>query len=141
MKQRHSYCRLAVHLVFHTKYREHLIRKPSDLEFLFDAMKKKAHDLDCYIEEFGGWRDHCHLLAQLRATVRLSDLYSQLKGYSAKAWMKCFPERPYKWGDGVYAKTVDPDRCDDLRRYIRRQWSRHESGLLVPEWERELEQD
>ena len=136
MKQRHSNCRLVYHVVVHTKCREHLIASPGDVETLLTFMKSKAHDLDSYIEEGGGWREHLHLLLQSRPTVRLSDLYGQLKGYSATMWRKRYPDRPFKWGDGVFAKSVDPDNCFELREYIRNQWRRHESGLLVPEFER-----
>ena len=116
MKQRHSNCRFAYHLVMHTKYRQQLICQPGDVAALLTFMKTKAHALDSYIEEGGGWRDHLHLLLQSRPTVRLSDLYGQLKGYSATMWKRRFPHRPFVWGDGVYGKTVDPDQCDPLRQ-------------------------
>jgi REP element-mobilizing transposase RayT len=95
-------------------------------------MASKARDLDCYVEEQGGWREHVHLLVQTRTSTRLSDLYGQMKGFGATMWRRRFPGRPFKWEDGVYVKSVDPDLCDDLREYLRTQWRRHESGLIVP---------
>ncbi len=136
MKQRHSNCRLVYHLVLITKHRQRLLDDPGEVEVLLSFMKTKARELDSYIEEGGGWRDHLHLLLQSRPTVRLSDLYGQIKGYGAFMWRKRLPGRPFKWTDGVFARTVDPDDCDELRNYIQNQWQRHESGLLIPEYER-----
>jgi REP element-mobilizing transposase RayT len=136
MKQRHSNCRLVYHLVLHTKYRLPLICEPCDVEILLGFMKTKAYQLDSYIEEGGGWRDHIHLLLQSRPTISLSVVYGQLKGYSATMWRKRFPNSPFKWGDGVFAKSIDPDECQDLRAYIRYQWRHHENGLVVPGYER-----
>ncbi len=136
MKQRHSNCRLLYHLVLHTKYRQPLIDDTGDVKILLTFMKSKAHALDAYIEAGGGWRDHLHLLLQSRPTIKLSELYGQLKGYSATMWRKRLPGRPFKWGDGVFAKTVDPDKCDALRKYIKCQWRHHENGLVLLEYER-----
>jgi putative transposase len=137
MKQRHSYHRLWYHLVFHIKNREHLLESREDERFLFSLMKGKAHELDAYIEELGAWRDHVHVLLRSAPTLALSDLYRQLKGLSAAQWRKRFPERPFKWGDGAYSCTVDPENCDRLRSYIADQWRRHEERQLLPEYERE----
>jgi REP element-mobilizing transposase RayT len=135
MKQRHSFCRLAFHVVLHSKYRQPMISTPEEVEILLTFMKSKAHELDSYIEVGGGWRDHIHLLLQSRPTIRLSELYGQLKGYSTTMWRRRFLERPSKWGDGVFAKTIDPDRCDELRTYIKYQWPRQEQGLVLNELE------
>jgi putative transposase len=135
MKQRHSYHRLWYHLVFHTKNRERLLESRSDEAFLLSQMKSKAHEIDATIEEFGAWRDHVHVLLRTVPTLALSDLCRQLKGYSATQWRKAFPDRPFKWGDGAYSITVDPDHCERLREYIRDQWRRHESKNVVPEFE------
>ena len=135
MKQRHSYHRLYFHLVFSTKNREHLITTQRDGQALAGFFEVKAHELDAYVEEFGCWRDHVHLLVRIAPKVALSKVYGQLKGFASRAWNKRFPERPFGWQDGVFSITVDPDNCDDLREYIRRQWDRHESGASIGRWE------
>jgi putative transposase len=137
MRQRHSYHRLWYHLVFHTKNRERLLHGQEDVALLFGLMKRKAHDLDIYIESFGGWREHVHVLFRAGPTLPLCEIYRQLKGYSAAEWNRLDPDRPFKWGDGAYSITVDPDRCDDLRRYIHQQWYRHDDGDTVAALERE----
>ena len=137
MRQRHSYHRLWYHLVFHTKNRERLLIGQEDVRLLFEAMEKKSRDLDCYIEGFGGWKDHVHVLLRASPTLPLCEIYRQLKGYSAHEWNRLDPERPFRWGDGAYSVTVDPERCEGLRRYIREQWPRHEDGDLDPALEHE----
>jgi REP element-mobilizing transposase RayT len=139
MRQRHSYHRLFYHLVFATKRREHLIASPEDGGRLLQLFKVKAAKLDAYVEEFGCYRDHVHLLARSAPALALSDLYGQLKGFAAYALRARFPERPFGWQDGVWVATVDPDANADLRGYIRGQWRQHEDRVLVDRWEPEPE--
>ena len=136
MKQRHSFCRLACHLVCSTKNRGAFIESEEECATLLRFMAQKARELGCFVEEGGGWHEHVHLLLQFRATILLSDLYGQMKGFSATMWRRRFPDRPFKWEDGVYVKSVDPDQSDDLREYIRNQWRRHDDRLLLPHLER-----
>jgi REP element-mobilizing transposase RayT len=100
-------------------------------------MRAKAHDLDAWIEEVGGWREHVHLLLRTRPTTTLADVYGQIKGFSSWSWRKRWPERPFGWGDGVWAMTVDPMNCEGLRVYIRDQRQHHERRALIAEWEPE----
>jgi putative transposase len=135
MKQRHSYTNLLYHLVFRTKYREHFIDTPQLDDALRGFIQKKAHDLDAYVEGYGSWNDHVHLLLRTRPTTALSSVYRQLKGFSSRAWHKQFPDLPFAWADGVWAVTVTPDDCDSLRAYIRRQRDRHDAKAEVEGWE------
>lgn len=135
MKQYHSYNRLFFHLIFWTKRREGLIRTRGDESLLFDAFKKKAHDLDAYIEELGSWYDHVHMLVRCPPTLLLSKLYGQLKGFSSYRWSKEWPERPFAWGDGVYIASVDPWDNHGLRGYIRNQRRVHSLRTQFDAWE------
>jgi putative transposase len=135
MKQQHSFHRLFFHIVFSTKNREHLFGSPEDGRVMLDLFKVKAHALDAYIEEFGFWRDHVHMLVRTSPSRSLADLYGQMKGFAARAWNVRYPNRAYYWQDGVFSITVDPDRCEDLRSYIRDQWEHHELKTLVDRWE------
>jgi REP element-mobilizing transposase RayT len=119
----------------HTKGREHLIRDEADGARLAGFMIAKARELDAYLEESGCWRDHVHILLRCGTGRAISEVYGQLKGFSWAAWRKHLPERPFRWGDGVFIATVDPDRNQELREYIRGQWERHERRALVAEWE------
>lgn len=124
-------------MVFHIKNREHLIGSVADIGFLHRQIIEKAHTLDAYVEELGGWRDHIHVLIRTAPTIALSDVYRQLKGYSATQWRKAFEGRPFKWGDGAYVATVDADHCDGLREYIRGQWEKHETKMTISAFERD----
>jgi REP element-mobilizing transposase RayT len=63
-------------MVFSTKNREHLIGSPKDGQVLAKLFEVKAHDLDAYIEEFGCWRDHVHLLVRIAPKLSLAKLYA-----------------------------------------------------------------
>jgi putative transposase len=136
MKQRHSYTNLLFHIVIPTKHREHLIFEREE-RAIESFMKKKAHDLDAWLEEFGAWNDHVHVLLRMRPTVCLSDVYGQLKGFSAWSLRQRWPDRTFGWSDGVFAETVDPNNCEPLRMYIRNQRIHHEQGSTQHRWEPE----
>ncbi len=135
MKQRHSFTNLLYHLVFHTKHREHYIITEEDEALLFGLIKAKAHELDAYVLEIGGWREHLHLLIRTRPSTALSEIYRQLKGFSSHAWRKKQPSKPFAWGDGVFAVTVDPQNSENLAAYIKNQHNHHEQETLITEWE------
>jgi putative transposase len=135
MKQRHSFTDLLFHVVLGTKNREHLILSEGDENALYSDMRAKAHDLDAWIEEIGGWREHVHLLVRTRPTTPLSDVYGQIKGFSSWSWRKRWPMRPFGWSDGVWAMTVDPLNSEGLRAYILEQRRRHDQRALVADWE------
>ena len=135
MKQRRSYSRLFYHIAFSTKNREHLIADRRDGQIIFGFLKTKAHDLDAFIEEFGCWHDHIHLLVRTSPTVAPATLYGQLKGFSTRAWNKRNTERVFGWQNGVYIATVDPDHDEQLRSYIREQWKHHDQRTTLANWE------
>ena len=95
----------------------------------------KASDLDCYVEEIGTWYEHLHLLMRTGTTIALSQIYRQLKGFSARAWNLRHPDRRLYWGDGVFIITVDPNNAGPLRQYIRNQRKHHSDRDLIPGWE------
>ena len=131
MWQRHSFHRLFFHLVFTTKHREAWIATMEQGDALFNLFRVKAAQLNAYIEEFGCYRDHVHLLVRSGPTVPLCDLYGQMKGFASWAWNRQYPARQLKWQDGVWSATVDPENSEALRRYIREQWWRHESRSCI----------
>ena len=135
MKQQHSFHRLFFHIIFSTKNREQLIGSPRDGQVLEGLFKVKARDLDGYVEEFGCWRDHVHLLVRIPPKLALAKLYGQMKGFATHGWNERYPESKFGWQDGAYSITVDPDNCQDLRTYIRGQWNHHESGSVIERFE------
>jgi len=137
MRHQHSFNRLFYHLVFITKNKEPFISSEKDEQFLLSLLKKKAHDLNAYIEEFGSWYDHVHILIRTSPSIELSKIYRQLKGYSSWAWNKKFPDRFFKWADGAFAATCDPDNTYNLRLYIRGQRDHHHNEKIEQKWEPE----
>jgi putative transposase len=136
MKQRHSFSNLLFHVVMRTKHRERLIFEPEE-HALETYMKKKAHELDAWLEEFGAWHDHAHVLLRIRPSICLSDVYGQLKGFSSWSLRQKWPDKVFGWADGVYSVTVDPANCQRLRDYIRNQRTHHNEGTVEPDWEPE----
>ena len=135
IKQRHSFHRLLYHLVFTTKNGMDVIRTKQDEAELVGLFKKKADDLDAYVEEFGSWFNHVHLLVRSSPALALSNLYGRLKGFASRGWNLKHPDRMLAWSDGVFAATVDPEENEELRVYIRNQRLHHEKKTKVARWE------
>ena len=93
MNQQHSYHRLFYHLVFTVKHREPIIRTTADETEIFGYLKKKASEIDAYLEELGAWYEHVHMLLRCGTTKPLAQLYRQLKGFTSRAWNLKHPDR------------------------------------------------
>jgi REP element-mobilizing transposase RayT len=122
-------------LVFTIKDREPFIYTPSDEKEIFGYLRKKAHEIDAYIEELGSWYEHVHILLRCGTTIPLAQLYRQLKGFTSRAWNIKHPDRRLRWSDGVYIATVDPHDNQGLRTYIRDQRQNHSQRQLIGRWE------
>ena len=119
-----------------TKHRDHLIFEQEE-RALETYMKKKAHELDLWLEEFGAWYDHVHILLRINPSISLSDAYGPIKGFSSWSLGKKWPDKSFGWSDGVYAVTVDPENCQPLRHYIRNQRKHHDDNTIQQQWELE----
>ena len=75
-----------VHLIFSTKYREHLIYPPVEDE-LYAYLGGECKRLECQPIKIGGYTDHIHILCMLSKKIALMKLLEQIKSNSSK-WMK-----------------------------------------------------
>ena len=79
--------------------------------------------------------DHVHVLVRIPPKLALATLYGQMKGFATHAMRERDSGHPFRWQDGVCSVTVDPDKREELRRYIRNQWEHHETGGVIEHWE------
>ncbi len=79
----HSVSRLAVHLIFTTKYRRKLF-DGGMIEQLRKAFYSAAAKLECEIVEMDGERDHVHLLIAYPPKLAVSVMVNNLKSVSSR---------------------------------------------------------
>ena len=114
-----------VHLVFSTKYREHLIHPPHEEE-LFAYMGEICKRMECYPIKIGGFTDHVHILCMLSKKIALMKLLEEVKSHSS-SWIK--PKADYLknfyWQDGYGAFSVNPSEVNRVKAYIENQKVHH----------------
>jgi len=128
---------LHYHLVFSTKHRARIIESGwrSRLhDFLAGCLRTagaKAHSV-------GGTDDHVHILMELRATHRLSDVVRDIKRASSLWVHEEIKLRSFAWQEGYGAFAVSRDHKERLRKYIRNQESHHRARTFQEEYLRLL---
>ena len=119
-----TYLSLHYHLVFSTKGRDPVIAMAWRRQ-LHKYLAGTVGGLGARCEIVGGTADHVHLLAELRATHRLSDFMRELKRVSS-TWVHSDMAKPeFAWQEGYAAFTVSVTSVDDIRRYIENQEEHH----------------
>ena len=74
-----------MHLVFSTKYREHLIHPPEEDE-LHAYLGGICKRMECHPLKIGGYTDHVHILCMLSKKIALMKLLEEVKSHSSK-WL------------------------------------------------------
>jgi putative transposase len=123
-----------LHIVFSTKYRQHLIHKPVNEE-LYNYLGGICRDLECYPVIVGGHTDHVHILCMLSKKIALMKLLEEVKSHSSK-WMKTKSPAlsDFYWQDGYGAFSVNPYQIDVVKAYIENQEEHHQKKTFQNEY-------
>ncbi|MGW8123978.1 IS200/IS605 family transposase [Roseivirga echinicomitans] len=123
-----------IHIVFSTKYRQHLIHPPYEEE-LHQYLAGICKELDCPVLKVGGYTDHVHVLCKLSKNIALFRLVKELKMSSSK-WMKTRHETlsNFYWQNGYGAFSVKPSEVDRVITYIENQHEHHRRKSFQEEY-------
>ncbi len=123
----HVVFKLAVHVVFVTKYRRHAIT-PRVWEVLLTAFREVCTRFECDLTEAGWEYDHAHLLVAFPPKVSLSRLVQHLKGLSSRrVRVRRFPEvTSVLWGKAFWSPSYCVVSCGGaplatVRAYVQAQ--------------------
>ena len=113
------------HLVWTPKYRKWILR--GDLrDFVDQFFREVAKNHDFEIEEMEIAEDHIHIFLGFPPKYSISEVVKRLKGASARAIFKMYPEVKRElwggefWEDGYFARTVgDQMTRDVIEKYIK----------------------
>lgn len=114
-----------LHIVFSTKHRKPLIRKPFT-ESLNKYLAVVCKDKDSTSLAVGSHLDHVHILCRLSPKIALSDFMQKIKSNSSR-WMKTLDSSlaDFSWQDGYAAFSVSSGAVDSVRDYIGNQYEHH----------------
>lgn len=123
-----------VHLIWSTKYREHLIYPPAEEE-LHAYLGGICKRMECPPIKIGGYTDHVHVLCMLSKKIALMKLLEEVKSHSSK-WMKTKGEElsNFYWQDGYGAFSVNPVDIDRVIAYIANQKEHHSKITFQDEY-------
>ena len=127
-----------VHLIWSTKYREHLIYPPAEEE-LHAYLGGICKRMECPPIKIGGYTDHVHVLCMLSKKIALMKLLEEVKSHSSK-WMKTKGEElsNFYWQDGYGAFSVNPVDIDRVIAYIANQKEHHSKITFQDEYRKIL---
>lgn len=103
-----SLCKIYVHLIFSTKYRQPIIDDEIK-KSLWKYMGCICKEVGCNPVQIGGYYDHIHILCVLSKNIALVKLVEEVKKRSSK-WIKTNGIRysNFYWQDGYGVFSVNP---------------------------------
>ncbi len=124
-----------VHLVWATWDRASLII-PDMERALYRSISEIAQSLGCRVLAINGMPDHVHVLLRIPATLPVSKLVQQLKGFSSDFVNdKLQPKYKFKRMGYYGAFTVSRWDVSKIMGYINSQKEHHHADRLMPELE------
>ncbi len=111
------------HIVFSTKYREHLVSeeiRPKMQAYIIGVLSKKGS----YVHEIYMNPDHLHVLCTLPKPMSIPQLISAIKIPTSK-WTKNNGIPNFRWQDGYGSFSVSRWDIDMISNYIRNQPKHH----------------
>ena len=132
---RHSVYSLKYHLVVITKYRHKCINLEilDELEKIFTRL---LNDKDCKVLEFGGEKDHIHVLFETPPHIQLSKLVNILKTVSSRLIKKEYEKqlKEYYWESAFWSRSyciisTGGDTIKTIEEYIQSQGEKEQNLL------------
>jgi len=132
---RHDKIELYIHLVWATWDRLPLIL-PDIERALYRSIGETAQSLGCRVLAINGMPDHVHVLLRIPATLPVSKLVQQLKGFSSRfANDQLQLDYKFKWMGFYGAFSVSRWDVPKIMTYINGQKEHHGADKLMPELE------
>ena len=129
-----SLSKLYVHIVFHTKHNQDLIKADIEKELYayFGGLLKKTKSVPIVIN---GIENHVHILCIMSKNIALADLLEDLKRNSSR-WIKTKGNDycEFGWQGGYGGFSVSQSKADVVKRYIENQKEHHKTETAEDEY-------
>ncbi len=127
-----TYSKMHFHVVFSTQHRVACIDQRWRQE-LWAYMAGTINGLGGHARNVGGWKDHVHILADLKPTQTVADIVREVKKASSQ-WIRTNAHVPqFKWQDGYAVFTAGWRELGPLANYINNQEEHHRHRTFIEE--------
>ena len=120
----HTYSKVLIHIIFSTKNRRPFLSeeiRPQVFSYLAKIFKEEFG----FIHIVGGYRDHVHVLGEIRTHKTIADCVEKLK-VSSSHWLKKKMDNPeFYWQEGYAVFAVSESMCKRVFDYIKNQEEHH----------------
>ncbi|MDR0692138.1 MAG: transposase [Prevotellaceae bacterium] len=133
-----SLSKLYVHIIFHVKKEEELIR-PEDEKELYAYIGGIIKHLSSFPVKINGMGNHIHVLSTLSKNISLADFVEEIKKNSSR-WIKTKGAhyRNFAWQSGYAGYSVSQSKVATVEKYIERQKEHHRAVSFREEYLRFL---
>lgn len=126
-KERTSVYNFSFHLVFVTKYRKEIFTTDEMRTDMKNILLDIAKNNDVEVNSLEVTPDHVHMLISFKPKYAASSIVKALKGASARAWFKQYPDtkkllwKGHLWSPSFFMSTVGdtPERA--IKDYVENQ--------------------
>lgn len=124
------------HLVFVTKYRQHVFNSKEKQQSMTKTLQHICDIHNIIIQELEVMSDHIHLLISFNPKHAPSSIVKTIKGHSAREWFKQYPQtkkdlwKGHLWSPSFFMSTVGNMSKDIVKKYIENQVSEYNGGRL-----------
>ncbi|MGL4009820.1 IS200/IS605 family transposase [Staphylococcus nepalensis] len=122
------------HLVWVTKYRASIFDDESKRKVMKQILQSIAENHEIIINEIEVLPDHIHMMISFNPKHAPSSIVKTLKGRSARAWFKQYPETKEKlwqghlWSPSFFMSTLGNMSKDIVEKYIQNQLTEYNAG-------------
>ncbi|RCW30408.1 IS200/IS605 family transposase [Marinilabilia salmonicolor] len=129
-----SLSQLYVHIVFHVKNRNCLLRKQEE-DHLYAYIGAVIKDNGSIPFEINGVEDHIHILCSMSKNISLARLVEEIKRHSSR-WIKGKDNyySKFAWQGGYGGFSVSPSLYEKTKRYIQNQENHHRKTSFKEEY-------
>lgn len=122
-----SLSKLYVHIVFHTKYSQDLIKSDVETE-LYAYMGAILKQIKCVPIVINGIENHIHILCIQSKNQTLAGLVEEVKRNSSR-WIKTkgLSYKDFAWQGGYGGFSVSQSKVNVVKRYIQNQKEHHKA--------------
>lgn len=119
-----TYSKMHFHIVFSTRNRIACLDNRWR-DKLWTYMAGTINGLGGYARNVGGWKDHVHILADLKPSQTVADLMREVKKSSTEWIRQTTGKDGFHWQEGYAVFTVGWRECDHVMNYINNQEEHH----------------
>lgn len=136
MKTRTNVYDFNFHLVFVTKYRQHVFNSKEKQQSMTKILQHICDSHNITIQELKVMSDHIHLLISFNPKHAPSSIVKTIKGHSAREWFKEYPQtkqdmwKGHLWSPSFFMSTIGNMSKDIVKKYIENQVSEYNGGRL-----------